>query len=79
MDNTELTAELIALKARVATLDGQGLIDPSLAVVADLQRKISGAKTDTKQTTLLIQQKLNDIKKMLDALQLLVNQHLGVS
>lgn len=75
----ELNVRLTALEARVNSLDGQNLADPSLAVTTVLAAKIAGVETTVRQSVLKIESVINGVKKDLAALKSTVYTHLGLT
>lgn len=73
----QLQTEIVALTTRLNALDGQGLTDPSLAVVTVLAAKIAGVQTTMNQAVLLMESLLQDLTKVVDNLQKTIQVHLG--
>lgn len=74
---TQVDNDLAALEARVNAIDGQNLADPSLSVLTVLAAKDTALQTTMRQSILMLEQALNQIKADLATLRATVNTHLG--
>lgn len=73
----QLQTEIDALSARVNSIDGQGLSDPALAQILQMQSKIAGLQTTIRQSVLAMEQALNTLKADLATLKGQLQSHLG--
>ena len=79
MTDDQLTTALADLTARVNSIDGLNLTDPTQSQLNQLQMEIAGLRTTIRQVTLVLQANLKDLVTQVTNLQLLLNQSKGVS
>lgn len=74
----DLQNQITAIAARLAALDGQGLIDPTLAWTTIQAKKIAGLQSVINQAALALQQQVLDLRTLVTSLQTALNTHLGL-
>ena len=79
MTDDQLTTALADLTARVNSIDGLNLTDPTESQLNQLQMEIAGLRTTIRQVTLVLQANLKDLVTQVANLQLLLNQSKGIS
>ena len=79
MTDDQLTTALADLTARVNSIDGLNLTDPTESQLNQLQMEIAGLRTTIRQVTLVLQSNLKDLVTQVANLQLLLNQSKGIS
>jgi hypothetical protein len=75
----QVNTTLDSVIARVADMDGSGLVHPADAQLAQVKADIKGLRTTLNQAALAMQDLIDQQKTELDQIKALVYQHLGLS
>ena len=78
MDTDQLTTAVNDLTARVNSIDGQNLPDPTQAQLRGVEMEINGLRTTIRQVTLVLEASLKDLAQAVQNMQSQLNQRNGV-
>jgi hypothetical protein len=74
-----LQAQVNAILARLALLDGQGLLAPAQGFTTTIQAQVNGLKSDIEESVLSLEANLNDLYTDVETINGQVDQVLGVT
>jgi len=79
MSNPPVQDQINALAARLALIDGQGLLPPAQGFISQTNANMAGLKMDIQQAVLTLEATVNSLSNSLQQINTQIDQLLGLS